>query len=710
MGSLLKNMRVVFYRFTLILLFFLVFIAFYFSIVTVPDKEKIFLNPGQSYIIYIISGSVLIGVLLFWGYRKITEMSNYIFTEGIIFGVIIVLQVLISRILINPITDCFTTIDQAIAMAEEQNGLLDNKMAYFERYTNNYFFTVLMYFYFKVIRIFGADYFYSAVVLNIICIDLSVFGCFNIVNILFGKKRALGALYLLAFCPTTYLFVSFPYTNTFSAPFIAGVLYFSLRIVNEKYEPKMLLINVSGFIFSAVVGTLIRPTTVIALIAAVIYMIMKKKSIKFFAGLFGMLAVMCIVFIGGNMVVKHHLMNKNNTGGFPATHWVMMGLNETGVITSEDVMFTKSFPTKSEKIEANVKVIKERLGDLGVGGLTTLYADKIGELWGVGTDDFQTHHSSAVRYTDSYEFIYGKNNGWLIMYCQMFRVLELLMALIFIVHMFRNKSVDKMYPVALTLLGIMVFLMLWETNRKHNICFIPILVIIMESGFNCCRYNAVGKCKKMAAIYGIIALFLAGDVLMIIDKPYFTDTPYTARDYSLYRIGNRLKKIDNVLENGKYVEQTFSTEKPFNVVAVHFKVNDVNNQESNYKLSLYKDGKCTESVVIGAGDTAEEGWYYMRCNEPKGSYTLKIEGNQGTADTMSPFVMHGIKMVPYRNTSMYVAGKEAGGSLSFNVYNEGQKTVVSEAVFWFIFGVLAVLQIIVVKICIIFRSSLTKKL
>lgn len=106
-----------------------------------------------------------------------------------------------------------------------------------------------MYFYFKVIRIFGADYFYSAVVLNIICIDLSVFGCFNIVNILFGKKRALGALYLLAFCPTTYLFVSFPYTNTFSAPFIAGVLYFSLRIVNEKYEPKKFLINVSGFIF-----------------------------------------------------------------------------------------------------------------------------------------------------------------------------------------------------------------------------------------------------------------------------------------------------------------------------------------------------------------------------------------------------------------------------------------------------------------------------
>lgn len=706
----MKNIRLVFYRFTLILLFLLVFIAFSFSVVTVPDKEKMFLNPGQSYIIYIISGSVLIGALLFWGYRKITEMSNYILTAGIIFGVIIVLQVLISRILINPITDCFTTIDQAIAMAEEQNGLLDNKMAYFERYTNNYFFTVLMYFYFKVIRIFGADYFYSAVILNIICLDLSVLGCFKIVNILFGKKRALGALYLLSFCPTTYLFVSFPYTNTFSAPFIVGTLYFALKIVNGKYDLRKLLINISGFVFSVAIGTLIRPTTVIALIAAIIYMIMKKKNVKFFAGLFGMLAAICIIFIGGNMMVKRHLLNKDNTGGFPATHWVMMGLNETGVITSEDVMFTKSFPTKSEKIEANVKVIKERLENLGVKGLTALYADKIGEVWGVGTDDFQTHHSSAVRYTDGYELIYGKNNGWLIMYCQMFRVLELLMTLIFIVHMFRNKSVDKMYSVALALLGIMVFLMLWETNRKHNICFIPVLIIMMESGFSCCRCNAVGRCKKMAVIYGVIALFLAGDILMIIDKPYFTDTPYIARDYSLYRIGNRLKKIDNVLHNGKYVEQTFSTEKPFNVTAIHFKVNDVNNQESNYKLSLYKDGKCAESVVIGAGDTADEGWYYMRCNELKGSYTLRIEGNQGTDDTLSPLVMQGIKMVPYKNTSLYVDGKETCGSLSFNVYNEVQKTVVSEGVFWFIFGVLTVLQIIVVKKCIIFRSSLTKKI
>ena len=284
------------------------------------------------------------------------------------------------------------------------------------------------------------------------------------------------------------------------------------------------------------------------------------------------------------------------------------------------------------------------------------------------------------------------------MYCQMFRVLELLMTLIFIVHMFRNKSVDKMYSVALALLGIMVFLMLWETNRKHNICFIPVLIIMMESGFSCCRCNAVGRCKKMAVIYGVIALFLAGDILMIIDKPYFTDTPYIARDYSLYRIGNRLKKIDNVLHNGKYVEQTFSTEKPFNVTAIHFKVNDVNNQESNYKLSLYKDGKCAESVVIGAGDTADEGWYYMRCNELKGSYTLRIEGNQGTDDTLSPLVMQGIKMVPYKNTSLYVDGKETCGSLSFNVYNEVQKTVVSEGVFWFIFGVLTVLQIIVVTI------------
>lgn len=64
----MKNIRLVFYRFTLILLFFLMFIAFSFSIVTVPDKEKIFLNPGPKlyYIHYFGKradrGSVILGI------------------------------------------------------------------------------------------------------------------------------------------------------------------------------------------------------------------------------------------------------------------------------------------------------------------------------------------------------------------------------------------------------------------------------------------------------------------------------------------------------------------------------------------------------------------------------------------------------------------------------------------------------------------------
>ena len=223
-----------FYMFVLCILAVLVGIALLCAVYIMPERNRIFLRDGRSYIVYMISGTVLLLSLLCAGYGLICGSSKYKLITGILFGVIILIQLLLSRIQINPITDCFTTIDEAIAMLKEHHGLLNNKMAYFARYTNNHFFTILMYYYFRIIRHTGMDYFYSAVLLNIVCIDLSVFGCFKITDLLFGRKRALGILFLLAVCPTTYLFVSFPYTNTFSMPFITGVLYCGISLMREN--------------------------------------------------------------------------------------------------------------------------------------------------------------------------------------------------------------------------------------------------------------------------------------------------------------------------------------------------------------------------------------------------------------------------------------------------------------------------------------------
>lgn len=683
-----------FYIITLAILLILIATALFCAFTAMPDREQVFLKPGEGYIIYIIAGSLLLSALLIAGYKIITGLSKYALASGIMFGIIILVQFIVSRIAINPITDCFTTIDEAIAMVSGQDGILNNKMPYFARYTNNHFFTVLMYYYFRIIRHIGADYFYSAVILNIFCIFLSVLGCYKIIDVLFGKKRALGVLFLLTLCPTTYLFVNFPYTNTFSMPFITGILYcgicFSGR--NIKYG--------AGLIFFTVLGTLIRPTTAIALIAVIIYMIIRKRDMRLWGYLFGCLAVITVLLFCGSKFTEMHLENPDREGSFPATHWVMMGLKDKGEINTEDVLFTKSFSEKQDKIKANVKVIKDRVRNLGITGMTSLAAVKISELWSIGTDSFNEHHSSAVKYTGVYEHIYGNRNGWLIFYCQIFRIAELLMAFIIIVRMICTKGYCKLYPVILSLLGIMLFLMCWETNRKHNICFIPVLVMVMESGLDVCKNTIMPKVKFPVAIVGMMLIFVAGDILAVADKEYFTDVKRTVNDYSYFRLATRLKDIDNVISNNKCIRQEFKTYRPFNTVAVRFRADAVKKDGGSYRVSLYKEKSCVESLTADINDINDEGWYYMAFENSEsydeGNYTLSIEGEDGITDTMSPMIMTGIKMKPYRNTQLYVNNKKKNDSLMFYVYNTAERPVVMEYE-W----VLSFITVLVLQLCII---------
>ena len=46
---------------------------------------------------------------------------------------------------------------------------------------------------------------------------------------------------------------------------------------------------------------------------------------------------------------------------YPVTHWLMMGLKGLGKYDEHDDYYTRSFPSKKEKQDANIKVIKERI-------------------------------------------------------------------------------------------------------------------------------------------------------------------------------------------------------------------------------------------------------------------------------------------------------------------------------------------------------------
>ena len=90
---------------------------------------------------------------------------------------------------------------------------------------------------------------------------------------------------------------------------------------------------------------------------------------------------------------------------------------------------------------------------------------------------------------------------------------------------------------------------------------------------------------------------------------------------------NQDQEIDEAFPDNESVEQFFTATKPFNVVEIRFKADDMYYQDNVYKVSLQKEGVCIKSDIIGPKSISELGWYYIHCNEEPGNYSIKIEKN-----------------------------------------------------------------------------------
>src|SRR5690606_25452152 len=136
-----------------------------------------------------------------------------------------------------------------------------------------------------------------------------------------------------------------------------------------------------------------------------------------------------------------------------------------------------------------------------------------------------------------------------IIYTQVFRCVTFLFALICGIQMFRKEEQNYIYMLVLALIGIIIFLMLWETNKKHNICYIPIALILMEQGIEyssrsweyLCRKDFKGRLIKnmqrieLSFIVISILMICCSVVIMINDFPYYTKNLREYRNYTFMK-------------------------------------------------------------------------------------------------------------------------------------------------------------------------------
>lgn len=167
----------------------------------------------------------------------------------------------------------------------------------------------------------------------------------------------------------------------------------------------------------------------------------------------------------------------------PYWHWIMMGLQNNGYYNPEDYEYTRSYDV-NERSAACRKKAMERIKELGVSGLFKLWTNKAVICFGDGTyalSDFLDDTPANETGIHNYILYAGKNYS---QYQSFSTGVLIVLYLLAIVGAVRNiigkvKYRESILPTAprLAMLGILCFLILWETSGRYFTNYVPILIV-----------------------------------------------------------------------------------------------------------------------------------------------------------------------------------------------------------------------------------------
>lgn len=596
--------------------------------------------------------------------------------------------------------DSFKILDMASYMQSATNGMLDNTLSesvyngYFARYSNNHFITILFYYLFTIVDFFGGENFILAArILNVILIDCGLVLTYFTARKLLGSKKADVSLLFMAISPTTYVWLFWSYTNTYSIPFTMGILLLTLYARNIKTGWKQ-VVCAGAIGFFGAFGYYIRPTVVIAFIGAVLMILFFwknwRKKILYLAVI---ACVFSVTFLGTKNICKAHLVDTECKGAFPVTHWIMMGLSDKGGYQKEDVKYTKSFETKTQKLEKNIEQIGNRLQEKGIIGCFKLATKKIHQVFGDGVDQYNQQANTIENSTIVTSYVYGKNSGWMMLYAKVFRIFVWTCILINMLVLFRQKMISKSFLYMITLFGAVVFFVIWEGNRKYSVSFEYIMELLAAEGAILAYQLLVGKRKiaqtqeacnaksiqeKLAGRIGtvmvIVSLVGAIAFLPIMFKDSTGNHKY---DANYIRIEEEECRKFAMKKNGvKKIEQTFVANAEFDNLTLYVKKKNVvhKGKKTKYKITICdpKGKPCISTIVEDANLKKGQERVYMKFEKiipkKKGEeYVITIERVAKGVDFLDFKVKEYLSQDKFQTGALYQDGTLTGMDLCFYI-------------------------------------------
>lgn len=408
--------------------------------------------------------------------------------------------------------------------------------SYYSQYTNNIGMLLLVKYILIIAKAFTSipaisDAFFAVITFNIIMVDIAALFTFLTIKKVLGNKSAYFSLiFILPFIVfTPYIII--PYTDTMTMAFPITILYLYLNIkeLPRKSIKRCILIFIEGILLAT--GMVLKPTVLIIAISIVIFEILniKIKNINktTFIKNFTNLIIVAILFsIGFSLSYMSYSKLKEKTLGkliskedyynneVSFTHFLMMGMQERQNDSLEegknqtlyvaynglDVVNTVAVKGYKEKQKYNITIIKERLSNFGVKGYINFLYNKANWIlsdgtffygqegtWKVG-DYF--NQSKIARIAQA--FINEKSNTYKKITANIMQITWIILTIGLIFSISKNE--DKSISISkLTLIGIILFLLMFEGRARYLINHLPIFIFVGTYGIA----NSFNKLKKL---------------------------------------------------------------------------------------------------------------------------------------------------------------------------------------------------------------------
>lgn len=382
------------------------------------------------------------------------------------------------------------------------NGVSGVEADYFSFYPNNVFSVYTLVLFYKIAVIIHKQNPYVVVVaINNLLVNLSVL--LAILSIYKITKRQAAAMMSMLFGVILIVlspWIVIPYTDTLGMIFPISAVFFYVYLKNKYLR---------YFLFSVLcgIGYLFKPTVIIGLIALIIlntFSVLKQLLCHRLKLIILLKTTLCILIAGVLVIVLDKTvleMNKttlDRNKAMTMTHYFMMGLNEKteGVYSDDDVLYSRSFDNKDARQEGNIKVIRQRYREMGISGYIMHLVKKNIANYNDGTFAWyreghffmempKKNNLAATLLRRFYWWDQAGDKNVYQIFASIEQIVWFFILLCIVCCMIPgSKTNDVENLIALTLIGVSLFLLLFECRARYLYIFSPLYLVLGGIGLN----------------------------------------------------------------------------------------------------------------------------------------------------------------------------------------------------------------------------------